>query len=491
MKRIIALLVILVLVLGICGCDRKPEAQEGSTKLTRDGTVPQVDTFSVGFGRMDITPLEAVPISGSAANSTDRMSTTIHDFLKVTCIAMTDENNNTVLFFTFDLQRPDVEIFDFVAMALEQQTGISEENIYFTATHTHSGPDTYNDSFPAIANYKALVLNQAVEAGIAALEDRKPAEIYYSQVETEGMNFVRHYYYLDENGEPYYFGDQYHTLKARYDKNTYHMAEADSTLYVVRIAREEEKDIVMVNWRAHPHLFTSASSFKLSADFVGAFRTSMETLYDCNFAYYQGAAGNVNSTSKISGEARTRDYGEYGVIMANYALEAMKTEKKLENTTIQTRQNQRVFEQNHTTDHLLAYAKICRQMWKNGASNAEATEYGEQYGVDGPVAAGSIISRASQGATITSELNAVAIGDTLCIVTAPHELFDTNSQWLEGESPYEMTMTFGYTNGMNGYVPSAAAFEYGCYEANCTNLMPGGGELIQEEFLVMLEDMYQ
>lgn len=490
MKKIIALLLTAVLIIGICGCTKAPEEQTDGMKLARNGSIPQVDTFSVGFGRMDITPKEAVPISGITATSTDRMSTTVHDTLMVTCVAMTDANNNTVLFFTVDLQRPDVSIFDYVALALTQQTGIPEENMYFTATHTHSGPDTYNSTFPAIATYNLEVLNQAIEAGIAALEDRKPAEIYYSQVETERMNSIRHYINVMEDGELLYWGDQYRVGTGVVNETTKHAYEADPTMYVLRIAREGAKDVVMVNWRAHPHLFTSSSSFKLSADFIGSFRTAMEAMYDCNFAYFQGAAGNTNATSKIAGEMQTKDYGVYGRIMAEYALEAMKTEKQVEDATIQYRQNQRVFEQNHTTDHLVPYAQVCRNMWKEGYSNAEATAYGEQYGVYGPVAASSIISRAKKGDTITSELNAIAIGNELCIVTAPHELFDVNSQWLEGQSPYAMTLTFGYTNGMNGYVPSAQAFEYGCYEANCTNLMPGGGEQIQEEFLVMLEDMY-
>lgn len=491
MKKIIALILVLVMVVAICGCGKEdqPAAQELQTQIVESANIDGV--FSVGYSRKDITPKEAVPISGITASSTDRMSTSVHDSLQVTCIAMTDENGETALFFTVDLQRPDVDIFDYVALSLNQQLGIPEDRMFFTATHTHSGPDTYNTTVPAIATYNLMVLEQSVAAGIEALEDRKPAELYLSQIETESMNFVRHYTNELEDGTLLYWGDQYRVGIASVDTTTKHVSEADPTMYVVRIAREGDKDVVMVNWRAHPHLFTTSSSYKLSADFIGAFRVAMENLYDCEFAYYQGAAGNVNNKSKIASEQRTSDYGEYGRIMAEYVLEAMKNETRVENTTIQSRQNQRVFEQNHTTDHLVSYATICRNMWKQGYSNAEATAYGEQYGVYGPVAAASIISRAKKGETITSELNAIVIGDQLCIVTAPHELFDTNSVWLEGESPYAMTLTFGYTNGMNGYVPSAAAFEYGCYEANCSNLMPGGGELIQEEFLAMLNDMAQ
>ena len=491
MKKWIALLLVAVLVVSVCGCKSTQEGtQTTGTKLERNGTLPPVEGFQVGFGRRNITPTAAVPISGITANSTDRMSTTIHDTLYVSCVAMTGSNGETVLFMTWDLQGTYATVLDIIRKTISEQTGIPLDNVLMTATHTHSGPAVTSNEVAYMEEYRGMLGAQSIEAAFDALEDRKPAELYYSQVETERMNSIRHYVNVQDDGELLYWGDQYRVGVASVDETTTHAYEADPTMYVVRIVRKGAKDVVMVNWRAHPHLFTSSSSFRVSADFIGAFRTAMEMMYDCQFIYYQGAAGNTNSISKISGEMQTTEYGEYGRIMAEYAMEAMKNETKLEGSTVQTRVNHRVFEQNHTTDHLVPYAQICRQMWEDGYSNAEATAYGEQYGVPGPVAASSIISRSKKGKTITSELHAIAIGDQICIVTAPHELFDANSQWLEGVSPYDMTLTFGYTNGMNGYVPSAAAFEYGCYEANCTNLMPGGGEQIQEEFLVMLEDMY-
>lgn len=491
MKKWIALVLSAIMVLSICGCGKTetPAAQEAQTQIVE--TVDITGKFAIGFGRMDISPKEAVPISGITANGTDRMSTSIHDTLYVSCIAMTDENGDTRLLMSWDLQGSYAEVLDSIRTLISQDVNVPLENITLTAIHTHSGPAVRDNTVAYMAEYRTMLGVQCIEAARAAMADRKPAEVYYSQVEVEGMNSIRHYTNELEDGSLIYWGDQYRVGTCSVNTTTKHVAEPDRTMYIIRFQREGDKDVVLANWRAHPHLFTSSSSYRVSADFIGAFRTAAEAYYDCYFTYFQGAAGNVNATSKISGELKTKDYGEYGHIMAEYMLQAMENETKVETTTIQSRQNQRVFEQNHTTDHLVAYATVCRRMWQTGSSNAEATAYGEPYGVYGPVAAASIISRAKKGATITSELNAFAIGDQICFVTAPHELFDTNSVWLEGQSPYDVTLTFGYTNAMNGYVPSAAAFEYGCYEANCTNLMPGGGELIQEEFLVMLNDMFK
>ena len=88
------------------------------------------------------------------------------------------------------------------------------------------------------------------------------------------------------------------------------------------------------------------------------------------------------------------------------------------------------------------------------------------------------------------ELNTITIGDDVAFVTAPNELFDTNSVYVEEHSPYKMTMTFGYSNGYRGYIPSAYGWEYTSYESDCCYFMPGCGETIQDTFLSMLGELY-
>ena len=494
MKKWIALFLIVVMTMSLLACSKQdPEVQEQTATVEHvwDGTTPPVEGFQVGFARKNITPTAAVPISGITANSTDRMSTSVHDTLYVSALAVTGSNGETVLFMTWDLQGTYATVLNFIRDAVSQQTGVARDNVLMTATHTHSGPAVTSKDVAYMEEFRAMLGAQCIAAAKEALLDRKPAELYYSQVETERMNFVRHYSYVDKDGNLQYFGDQYRINNTVYDETTKHASEADPTMYVMRVAREGDNDIVFVNWRAHPHIYTSSTSYRVSADFIGSFRTALEMQYDCEFMYFQGAAGNVNNKSKIAGEAQTFEYGEYGRIMANYALEAMKNETKLEDTTLLAHTEIKQYAANHTEEELYSIALECRNMWKNGYSNSEATAFGEPYGVYGPIHAGEIISRPSRGEFITDELHIISLGKQLAIVTAPHELFDTNSVWLEGQSPYDVTLTFCYTNGMNGYVPSAQAVEYGCYELNCTKLMPGHGEIIQNDFLAVLNDLYE
>ena len=87
------------------------------------------------------------------------------------------------------------------------------------------------------------------------------------------------------------------------------------------------------------------------------------------------------------------------------------------------------------------------------------------------------------------ELNAFAIGDAVAFVTAPDELFDTNIVELEEKSPFAMNFAMTLTNGHMGYLPSAIAWEYTCYETDVTTYVPGTGEQVRDTFLTMLESI--
>ena len=86
-------------------------------------------------------------------------------------------------------------------------------------------------------------------------------------------------------------------------------------------------------------------------------------------------------------------------------------------------------------------------------------------------------------------MNAVSIGDSFAFVTFPGELFDTISVGVEEGSPYETTMLIGYSNGHIGYLPSAYAFEYTCYETDITRFAEGTGEIVRDQYISMLESL--
>ena len=98
-----------------------------------------MEKLQVGYGRAEITPEGPINLGGYG-NDAVRISQEVRDPLYATCIAFTDEADNTVLLFTTDT----MATYDVVTGPLRQQIaeehGLPFENVQIASTHTHSAP---------------------------------------------------------------------------------------------------------------------------------------------------------------------------------------------------------------------------------------------------------------------------------------------------------------------------------------------------------------
>lgn len=475
MKKLLSLLLCTTLLLALCACG----ASDAGTTQAPTTTAAPAAQFSVGYGRVDITPEKSVALMGYGRTD-KRLSKGYLDPLYFTCVAMRDTEGNTVLMLSVDNCTGGFS--DAIKTNIESKLGVSADNITITATHTHSGPDLDADSISYTATYNMLYKEAALECAEAAVEDLKPAEMYYSTIETEGLNFVRHYRMVDGS----YAGDNFGNFSIGIED---YATPTDTTMHLLRFAREGGKDVLMMNWRAHATMTGSSTKTDISADFVGAVRMHLEQQLDCHFAYYQGCAGNVNPRSRIAEDTPTDKYMEYGRLLGDFAIQAMKTEEKLPTGTVRSINYNLTTQVNHSMDHLASVAQEISDYWNKTGDTAGAKKMGAEYGIRSPYMAGAIAKRATYDPTYDEMLTCIAIGDSIAFATAPNELFDTNGQFVEDNSPFEKTIVLGYTNGQKGYVPSALAFEYTCYESDTTRFAPGTGELIADSLLDMLEQL--
>ncbi len=91
------------------------------------------------------------------------------------------------------------------------------------------------------------------------------------------------------------------------------------------------------------------------------------------------------------------------------------------------------------------------------------------------------------GATMPVEINAICIGDDLAIVCLPGEVFVELGLAIKRASPYRHTMVIELSNSVETYyVPTRAAFAGGGYEPTNSTIAHGGGELLVEESIRML-----
>jgi len=448
----------------------------------------KMEKYRIGYGRVDVTPLENVPQAGFG--NTDRhISTEVHDPIMASCFAITDQADTTVLLICVDLQRADITTVTNARENIERELGVPGDHVMVCTTHTHAGPEMFRPDMPQIARYRPRLDEGILLAAKLAMFDRREADIYMGQIETERMNFIKHYAYEDENGQTKYFGDIFGT--ATYNETTRHVTEVDPTMHVLKIVRQGVKELVLVNWRAHGHVYAAAKRFDISADFPGFLRSAFESRYDGLITYFQGACGNVNAHTRLEHEKQTRVPEEYGNLLADYVIKVLEGEMTLVRPKpigiMQTVLKEPI---NLPTPEFYDNCIKVQKLWRETNSASACRELGQPLGIRSHAMANAVIARTKRGQYGDLELNAITLGD-IGIVTAPNELFDTLSVYVEEHAPFKKVLTFGYANNAQGYIPSAYGFQYSCYESDCCYFLPGIGEKIRDTHLQMLNKLKQ
>ena len=483
MKKVIALLLafLMLIILSACGKNADSEATV-STATASDTTAASTSGgFRVGYGKANITPESGVPLGGYG-RSDQRISTGALSYLWATCIAITDADDNTILLYGLDLLNS-AEAHGKFAADVSEATGVPVENIVMSASHSHSAPDYSYTNIPGVNEALQVLKKGLVKAAVAAMEDRKPATMSGGSIQTEGLNFVRHYIMNDGT----YCGDNFGDASSGYAG---HATQADPTLQLIKFSREGGKDVYMTNFQTHPHRTGGSAQYSVSADIVGEYRDVMEAELDCHVVYFSGAGGNINPISRISSENITVDFRDQGKALARYAR--MVELKPLQTGKVQVSKRTFEAEVNHEFD---TFADCCRDIyekWSAGELSYEgAVKEAAAQGIkiNSPYQAHYIHVRAGMERSASFPIWTYSFGE-VGFVAAPYEMFDTNGIYIREKSPFTMTMIATIANKTNGYFPSQLAFDYGCYEVDTANFVRGTAERAADEFVNMLTEQY-
>ncbi len=418
MKRILCMFLCLTLVLPLFGCGGAEEQGGASAQ-----------TFSVGYGKANISPQHSVYLRGYGDPKEERMSTGVADPICATCIAITDAEGNTVILIATDLVQCKASTFDTIRKSVSEMTGVPVENIMASASHNHTGPD-FADQV-----YATLLRERIPEACVAAMEDRKPAQMYTTICRPVGYNTVRHYLLADGSYQGYNVGG------VPKSELIGHYGIADNLMQLVKFTREGDKDVVLINWQGHPKGSSPNSYTTATSNYPGVLRDRVEEALDCESLFFLSGSGNVNNGSQIPEEAAiAENYIELGEKLAEHAIEAAANFQPAKTDTIRT------------TSAMLT-----------------------QDGVKGDLGV---------------KLYAMSMGD-LAFVFAPFEIFDTNAMAVKETSKFPMTFYASCSNDGRGYLPTPPSFDWEItYEANITKYPKGTAENVQAIFIELLDELF-
>lgn len=449
MKKIVSLILVALMLFSLISCSsslqteeekktdavsaeagNKTEEKEEETK--GELTIPE--GFAVGYDKKVVNPEKGTLLGGYVSANPDRKSTSVKDDIMLTCTAISD-GTSIFLFFNIDATGITESISNQFGKFAEKGYGIPNENVILNATHTHNGPALNSPNGHGISQYLKKLYVAAKQVMDNALYDLAPADIYVASAHTEGLNYVRRYVTLDGKT---FLGNWPGTLDPSEARRE---TESDSEMQVIRFDRETKKDVVLCNWQCHPcsNGLAGQNRTEVSSDYVGPWREKVEKEAGVNFAFFQGASGNVVTSGSLKGDRNNTPYDDYGRAIADVTLSALEG------------------------------------MQKVSAGELKAVREEVSY-------------TTKTGGTSSFFMSAYAIGD-FALVTVPCEWHDVFGMQVKEESPFTMTFISGYTNGSEGYIPASFAWDNGGYEPEKCHYERGTGEKMAAKLLEMLSQI--
>ncbi len=469
-------------------------------------------SFHAGFSRVDITPpFGGVPLAGYGSTQF-RLASNVMDPVYLNTVAVGSNGKAEGLLMTADLINITDPMLVTLRAAVAEATGLDPERIYIGGTHTHSAPDI-RSTLDCIRDYNNEFLPKCyAESALRAITDLKPAKIFYGKTEVghEGarFNFNRYYYMvprekLDSYTEEDYLpvGDNY-GLKYSSDPEHYayvaHEEEADHEMMVIKFARENADDILLLNFTAHATITGGIKKPNMSSDYPGAFRARVEELVPgTKCTYLNGCAGNTNPSTRMAEEGipgltigESRSHYAYGAALAAYAKQILDTGlTESETDVLAFARRTPTADRDHSNDYRVEEAQKIAKIYLVDGYTPEVRRMVLDAGFNSPYHCTAVIRKAAQPATGTFEINAIRFGD-VAMTTGPFELFSGTGKHIKAASPFKMTLVKAYSCGANSYLPSINSYP-NSYEANQTAFVRGTAEALEPIYQEMLEELYK
>lgn len=496
MKKFIAFVLAVVMVLGLCAC--------GGESGTKEQTF---DSLHVGVSRQDITPPNPIGAHINGGGDPNRLAETILDDLTITCIAITDKANNTVLYYAQDIHNPSGESFtNATRQAISDATGVPYDNIYMTATHTHSSLHPRDTTNTSNLEFNEKYDKAVIDAAVAAMADRAPATMYCAEADVKELNggqamaFVRHYTHKDGSVAGSNFG-------------TYKMAmmngfpyEADNGAQIIKFVREGEgkNPILMMNWGAHSTFYGTTALKKISADYPAYIRHYIEENTDYTFALNLSGGGDQVAHASLYPAANhgleCEDYGaKMGELIAGFVADESNF-VQVQDDVIKQKHADITVNTNKIPDEMAELASKAQEVYDYFLENGQekGTQYAQAQGFQSCYEARSFVNRLK----ITEDTKQVpidvfSIGGLSFVVAswemAGHDGARVIKDAILESGLYDMAYIMAYCQNNLGYIPAESNYEYndgrGSYEAYDCTYAKGSCEILAQAYIDLLGEL--
>ena len=421
--------------------------------------------MKIGFGRVDITPPLGTKITGAWQL---RVADGIMDPLQLNAVAL-QSGEETVVILTADLLAMSEGPSTVIRNMISKETGIPVKNILMQCLHQHTATTGCSLSVCS-AEYVAVMKRKYVDAVQIALKDLAEAKMSSAQKQTsEEVSFIRRYRMKDGS-----VMTNPGTMNPEID---HPLGKSDNTVRLVRFTREDKKDIAMVGFQTHPD---TIGGTEFSADWPGFVRRKVEReLPDVHCILLNGCQGDTNhhkpGRPQISKKFQAERYEftrRMGEIIAQAALDVWDSTTPLKEGAVSTAYEITSIRTNTDGIDRIDECKALYQKILDKDPDTMALPMSEKGAIR------RIANIEDKKLFQKVPVSMVAIGD-FAVLGYGGEPFTEDADVLREAHPELFLLTACNCNGAEGYLPSAAAFSEGGYEACTTSFTVNTPDLLQ------------
>ena len=452
------------------------------------GGAQTLKPFRAGAVAIDITPLQ-LPVSMTGSFQ-DRQATSAHDPLHARCIVL-ESGDTRVAIVVCDVALINRDIFDAAKKAASKSTGIPENRILMSSTHTHTAPTVVPlaQCRPDLGYVKYLT-QRIAEAIEQANKRLAPAQIGWGVAEDSSEVGNRRWFVKSEAIAETPIGNKNDKVKTNPPRNNDLLIKPagpiDPAISIVSIQDSEGKPLALLG-NYSLHYVGGIPPNQLSADYFGEFARRIGERLEAPETFVgilsNGSSGDINNIRFRSPRPRAGPFERIRAVADKIAKAAQNI-----NSSIQHSENQSFVMVERTVDlgvrrpdpDLLKRSKNTLAKAKNPDRLNAAELYAQEQ-----------IRLHEFPTTMNLKLQALRIGE-LGIVAIPCEVFAEIGLEIRKQSPFKHTFVIGLANGYNGYLPTPEQHRLGGYETwpcSWSYLEVEASTKIVEQTLEMLREL--
>jgi neutral ceramidase len=414
--------------------------------------------FETGCGSAVITPRVGLQMGGFSGK---RIAEGVHDDLMAKAVYLADGPENRMMLIVVDTLEVDRHFVDEVRRRVEQETGVPAACCLVAAIHTHSGPSglgrvALSDS-QVFGTFDGRLFERTVAGCVTAA--RKARRWAREGTIKSGI-----------------------TSMLQPICGNRRVRAAEQVQMRVLDVETRTRCAVVYNLDCHPTVLHKENRL-YSADFPGFAASIMPLLepFVTMPVFLNGAAGDM-STRFYRQSSDFAEVERIGTIVAESVaasldvLEPMKGPFTVRAVEVPVRLKAKQFPSAQNLEHRIADARKKLEVARlERVQNLRPLESA----IEGLTFAATMVDRAGKVEYIESRLSLVRFGDIL-VAGIPGELFSSLGNDIRAAFPDHVVLVAGYCGDYMGYIPDAAAYDEGGYEAFTTFIAKGEGERLRD-----------